>query len=191
MRQLQAQRDALMQQTQGSELIAPCDGTVLYLANATGGSVRAGNTAMVLSTEGALQIQGEYLSQALVESADEVQALVAGQRAAVEYLPMDEEEYISMLLSGGEMTTRFTFADGAPAGVQCGDYVLLLVKTRQRLNVLHLPPNALCHDATGYYVYLSAEDGGRERRDVEVGVRSSTAVEITAGLEEGDEVYVQ
>lgn len=191
MAQLEQQRETLKEQLADSELLAPCDGTVLMQSGSSGSSVRAGDTALVLAVQDEMVIQGEYISQALAQSADEVQAWINGKNVAVEYLPMDSEEYLSLLLSGGELTARFSFTQGVPSGVACGDYVLVLVKTQQRTDVLYLPPNAVSYDATGYYVYLADDAGGRTRRSVETGVRTSTAVEILDGLKEGDEVYVQ
>ena len=104
---------------------------------------------------------------------------------------MDEQEYVSLLLSGEEMTSRFAFADGVPEGVRAGDYAAVVVKTDQRQDVLWLPPGALCRDAAGEYVYIPGENGGKVRQDVKTGARTTTAVEITQGLSGGDVVYVQ
>ena len=156
-----------------------------------GGSAQASSTALVLARTDELVLQGEYLSQSLVESADGVWALVGDGRAELEYLPMDEQEYVSLLLSGEEMTSRFAFADGVPEGVRAGDYAAVVVKTDQRQDVLWLPPGALCRDAAGEYVYIPGENGGKVRQDVKTGARTTTAVEITQGLSGGDVVYVQ
>ena len=164
---------------------------MLYVAHPTGGSAQAGSTALVLARTDALVLQGEYLSQPLVESADGVWALVGDGRAELEYLPMDEQEYVSLLLSGEEMTSRFAFVNGVPEGVCAGDYAAVVVKTAQRQDVLWLPPGALCRDAAGEYVYVPGDDGGKVRQDVKTGARTTTAVEITQGLSEGDVVYVQ
>ena len=42
----------------------------------------------------------------------------------------------------------------------------------------------------GYYVYRKKDDKS-ERVDVKTGVKTKTAVEITEGLEEGEEIYVK
>jgi multidrug efflux pump subunit AcrA (membrane-fusion protein) len=76
--------------------------------------------------------------------------------------------------------------------------ILIRVYGSTRENVLILIPNAV-HDDTvvedgmprhSYFVYLD-EGGARVRRDIEVGLKSETAVEILSGLEEGDKVYVE
>ena len=189
--QQEQQRQELLERTEHAALLAPCDGTVLYVAHPTGGSAQAGSTALVLARTDELVLQGEYLSQSLVESADGVWALVGDGRAELEYLPMDEQEYVSLLLSGEEMTSRFAFADGVPEGVRAGDYAAVVVKTDQRQDVLWLPPGALCRDAAGEYVYIPGENGGKVRQNVKTGARTTTAVEITQGLSGGDVVYVQ
>ena len=189
MQQLQAERELLMERIEHSELVAPCDGEVAYIAHKAGEPVRGGSTAIALAQE-ELMLRGEYISGGEVETAAEVFAIVGDKTCAVEYLPMDQEEYISMLLSGAEMNTDFAFAGGAPVGIKAGEYALILIKKSLREQVLYLPPNTLENDAKGYYVYRADGNGGRERVDVEIGSRLSTAVEIKAGLKEGDEVYV-
>lgn len=189
--QQEKQRQELLECTENAVLVAPCGGTVLYVAHPTGGSAQVGSTALVLARMDRLVLQGEYLSPGLAESADEIWALVGDVRAEVEYLPMDEQEYVSLLLSGEEMTSRFAFTGGVPEGVGAGDYAAIVVKTGRREDVLWLPPGALCRDAAGEYVYVSGENGARERREVKSGARTTTAVEITEGLSEGEAVYVQ
>ncbi len=188
--QQEQQRQELLARTENATLYAPCDGTVLYVAHPTGGSAQMGSTALILARDDALVLQGQYLPQALAESADEIWALVGDCRVAVEYLPMDEQEYVSLLLSGEEMTSRFAFSGGVPEGVTAGDYAAVIVKTARREDVLYLPQGALCRDAAGEYVYIPGDNGGRVRQDVQSGARTTAAVEIAQGLKEGDVVYV-
>lgn len=189
MQQLNEERRLLQERIAHSELLAPCDGQVVYIAQIAGESARAGSTAIALSMD-TLMLKGEYLSEAVINAADEMTAMVGEALCEVEYVPMDQEEYISLLLSGAEMNTSFNFVGDVPQDAQAGDYVLLLVKTQLKEDVLYLPPNVLESDASGYYVYLADGNGGRERAEVKIGNRVSTAVEITEGLKEGDEVYV-
>lgn len=193
MQQLYAQREELEKVIARSELTAPVSGSIVYLAHLTTEGiktdVRAGDIAVMIATE-ELHLKGDYVSEAVIEAADEIYARVGTQNCAVEYMPMDRTAYISMLLSGAELTTEFAFADGVPEGAQAGDYALVLVKTRQKKGVLHLPVNAVERDAQGDYVYRVTDDGGRERVNVTVGYRNATAIEIEEGLEEGDVVYV-
>jgi multidrug efflux pump subunit AcrA (membrane-fusion protein) len=188
--QLKERRAPLEERVAGSALTAPFDGRVIYLPESGAQQARAGQTLAVLADESRLKLQGAFVSQSVVENAADIWALVGGQKARVEYEPMDSETYISKLLSGEEMDTCFVFADGAPKGARAGDYAAVIVKTRVREDVLYIPPNSLLHDAAGYYVYRVG-GGVRERVPVEVGYRNTTAVEIRAGLEEGDEIDVQ
>jgi multidrug efflux pump subunit AcrA (membrane-fusion protein) len=57
-------------------------------------------------------------------------------------------------------------------------------------DVLAVPKKALYNDGGSYYVY-QVVNGERVRRDVEIGVSTRLKVEITQGLREGDEIYVQ
>ena len=187
--QLHADRAELTRRITESELKAPCAGSVVYIAQGANEAARADSVAVMLATE-EMQLRGEYISEAILGLADEITAQVGSKTYRVEYLPMEEKEYISLVLSGAEMNTEFVFTDGTPAGIAAGDYALVCIKSLQQKDVLYLPVNAVEQDAVTAYVYRATENGGRERVDITVGERTPIAVEITAGLQEGDVVYV-
>lgn len=189
LKQMNSRRSELAGKIERSELKATAAGSVVGIKNDIGDYVRAGNTAVVLAQE-ELQLKGEYISESVIGIANEISALVRDSSCTVEYAPLDEQEYISLLLSGAQMYTCMTFAEEIPEGVQAGDYALVQIKTKQRENVLYLPVNAVERDAQSDYVFLKTADGGRERVNITVGVRTGTALEIVEGLQEGDEVYV-
>lgn len=189
MKQMNSRRSDLAEKIERSELKATASGSIVGIKNDIGDYVRASNTAVVLAQD-TLQLKGEYISESVIGMANEISVLVGDSSCAVEHIPMDEKEYISLLLSGAQMYTCMAFAEEIPEGVQAGDYALVLIKTKQRENVLYLPVNAVERDAQSDYVFLKTADGGRERVNITVGVRTGTALEIEEGLQEGDEVYV-
>lgn len=69
-------------------------------------------------------------------------------------------------------------------------YATIVIESNYVEDALQIPANALYSDNDGYYVYRKKDDKS-ERVDVKTGVKTKTAVEITEGLEEGEEIYVK
>lgn len=191
LKQLSAQKAELQLTIEASVLTAPFDGQVVYLPQIHNGStVRSGQTVVMLADESIPLLQGEFISASIIDNASELWGLVGDQTLALEYEPMDTEEYVSKLLSGEEMTTSFSLSGEIPADICMGDYAQVIIKSRSKSNVLYLPPNCLYRDASGNYVYVKDGDA-RRRVDVVVGNQTTVAIEIKEGLAKGDEVYVK
>ncbi|MCJ7841300.1 efflux RND transporter periplasmic adaptor subunit [Lederbergia sp. NSJ-179] len=77
-----------------------------------------------------------------------------------------------------------------PEDVKVGDMIDFEVITAKKDNTLILPINGLRSIAGRNYVQLIADNTKREV-DIEVGIKSSTEVEVLKGLEEGDQVIVK
>ena len=93
-------------------------------------------------------------------------------------------------LSGGELRSGFDFVDGAPEGTESGMYATVFVKSGLVEDALVVPANAIYTDESGRYVYLINGDT-RTRQAVSTGRFTTTLVQITDGLKEGDLVYVK
>ena len=87
----------------------------------------------------------------------------------------------------GRIWTVFTL--DSTQGLIAGQTAAVFVTTALQENALKVPINALFDEDGEYYVY-AVKDGVRTRRDVQVGLLTSTEGEITSGLEEGEIVYV-
>ncbi|MHA4845183.1 efflux RND transporter periplasmic adaptor subunit [Flavitalea antarctica] len=72
------------------------------------------------------------------------------------------------------------------AGLQAS--ILLPVKTKG--NVLTLPVDAVIRDGKGSHVWIATGEGKFEPRMVETGMEDNNSVEITKGIEQGEEVVV-
>jgi multidrug efflux pump subunit AcrA (membrane-fusion protein) len=55
-------------------------------------------------------------------------------------------------------------------------------------DALILPIEAVTRKRGGYVVGIEGQDGGTSEREIEIGVRNDTSVEVLSGLEEGDRV---
>jgi len=174
------------------QIIAPFDGQVIYGKQLTVGSyVSAYENVLFLADNSSMYVEGEYLSDLALKSANRLYALVGGHELELVARPVDQEEYLSVVLAGGTMRSKYDFAEEVPDDLELGMYVAVCMETNYVPEALLIPTNALMRDASGRYVYVYEEDGEtRTRRDVSIGVMTDWLVQITEGLEEGEVVYV-
>lgn len=178
------------QEAINNAVTAPFDGQVLYTAvTQPGEAVHGYEPVLWLADESRLFLKTEYLSDQAFESAARVSARIGDQEYGVSYVPYEEEEFFSMLLSGEDLWTKF-LVEGDGNDLKSGQYGALLVNRVYLENVLTVPANAVYRENGQSYVYL-VEEGQRIRRDVTVGYSTDARVQILEGLQEGEQVYVR
>lgn len=187
LRAIAESRAELESQLDGSAIVAPCDGRVAYLGCASGQAVGAYDTVCVVTDENSLTIQSDFVSQGDIADAIEIYALVGDAKYALEAEPVDEADYASSVLRGGEYLSVFTAADAN--GLSLGQSAVVCVVNMRKTGVLKVPVNSVFEDDGENYVYI-VDGESRVRRDVSVGVSSASEAEILSGLEEGEIVYV-
>ena len=181
--------EELEKQVSAGVLTAPCDGTVVHCAAAEGSYAMANNAVIWLAAADSARIRTEYLTADQVNRASELYAMVDGYRVEVEYVPLARKEYLAMKASGDVMQSTFLVKEANGHPVEAGMEVILFLTTDQAQDALLLPSNAVHRDTGGYYVYRVTPEG-RERQTVTRGVFTDALVQITQGLEEGEQVYV-
>lgn len=190
LRQIEEMKETLAlceEEAERAVVTAPCSGTVAYLFAEEGVQLDAGVTYLVLANDDALHLSCDYISEKNIASYQSVQAQIGGDIYDVEYLPYTEEELYALEEDGGPEESRF-WSDLLPDSLQAGDYVAFLF-SKGKENVLTVPNAAVFREENQYYVNIY-KDGTLERRKVEVGESSLNRTEITAGLEEQEQVFV-
>ena len=181
--------DELEKQLAAGVLSAPCDGTVVHCAAAEGSYAMANSALIWLAAEGSARIRTDYLTADQVGRASEVYAMVDGYRVEVDYVPLARKEYLAMKASGDTMQSTFLVTEDHGNPVDAGMEVVLFLTTDHAEDTLILPANSVHRDTGGYYVYRVTPEG-RVRQTVSRGIFTDALVEITEGLEEGEQVYV-
>lgn len=171
-------------------LIAPFDGTIIAINDLrTDYNVSAYDPILQIADDSRMRVEGEFVSQSILESAHEIYALIGDEKYPLEYIPLDMTEYLKVVFGGGTLRTQFSFVQ-PPEDVSCGDYAAVCIVTGYVENALTVPANAVYTDSAGRYVYrLDGEQ--RVRVNVHTGLSNSLYIQITDGLEEGDMVYVK
>ena len=174
-------------------LRAPFSGRIVYGDELRKGSwVTAYDPVGYISDDSQLSIISEYITESKLLTADRIYAHIGSRQYEIELVPVDQDEYISMLLSGVTMTTEFRIVGPQEylEEVEAGQYAAVCIYTNYVEDALLVPSGAVLRDASGRYVYVD-EDGTRVRRQVRIGKTTDALVQILEGLEEGEVVYVK
>lgn len=172
-----------------SNLLAPCDGVVMYLSNWNAEeTIEEGTVVAVIGKKGTKMILGDYIEEDYVESCDEYYALINGKKYAITNSPIDPNQIAVIDVFGGILQNTYYINDGSDE-IEYGDIASVIFIKDKKDNILYIPDEGIYQDIDGYYVYVKNENGEKIRRDVEVGTIWDTAVEIVSGLEEGETIY--
>ena len=187
---LQAEMDTLQKTLDQNVITAPFDGRVVHMNFIEHGQyVGAYSPLVYLADDTQLFVECSFINGATIKGAHELYAMIGSQRYALEHVEMDEKEYISKMLSGEKVMTRFALPASA-SSVASGEYAAVCLVSQHASEALTIPTNALFSDTSGRYVYVM-ENGSRVRRDVKVGMTTDWETQILEGIEEGEIVYVK
>ncbi|MBR6571127.1 MAG: biotin/lipoyl-binding protein [Clostridia bacterium] len=189
--ELESERERLLEEISRNVLYAPFDGRVMYMTSQLqrGSYVSAYTPLLYLADDTRLLVECEYITNAMLDSAHELYALVGAGQYAITPVEVDPQEYLSKVLAGEELRLQFTF-DQLDETLAPGQYAAVCVTNNYVADALLIPTNALYAAEGSLYVYVM-EDGVRVRRDVKRGATTDWLTQIVEGLEEGELVYVK
>ena len=190
--QQQRQLDSVNEELGNNEIVAPFDGRLVYMELLQkGDQIKAYDVVYYIADDTRLYIDSAYISESSLAIANQLYARIGGANYDITPQEFDWREYVAIALAGGELRTGFDFADGVVLDdIESGQYAAVFMKTGLVEDALVVPANALYTDSEGRYVY-KMEGDTRVRTEVTTGQSTTTLVEITEGLEEGDYVYVK
>lgn len=185
----QLQMDKMEGDSTQENVTAPYEGTVCYLYSCkTGDTISAGTVVAVIARDNSKKLFGEYIEKSVLADADRVYAVINEKEYTVTNVPYDQFQLASRTFWDLPLYSTFYFEDDDK--IENGMYATIVIESNYVEDALQIPANALYSDNDGYYVYRKKDDKS-ERVDVKTGVKTKTAVEITEGLEEGEEIYVK
>jgi len=183
----------LKERIEAATLRAPFDGIVQSVRTRVGELVQEYNTIVVVADPAALELQME------IRRVEDINKIARGQKALVEVARDRFAPATVVQITDIETGTSFSTAkmihleldDGlASTGLRLDDLVTVRLIVQERPDTLAIPRAALREFMGRTYVRVMEGDARREV-DVEVGIRTSTHVEILRGLSEGDIVIGQ
>ncbi len=169
----------------GASAVSP--GTVVAMNQyLTGDYVPQGTKMMAVGNPDDKEIVCEFISKASVSRAQDVYALIGGERFEVAYEVMEPEEYRRLKQSEDEVYTTFKLSD-PDQKASMGQYAVIVVVESSIRDALCIPRGAVNKDESGTYVYLY--DGNDSvYTPITVGESDGTYTQVLGGLAAGDRV---
>ena len=171
-----------------TELLAPADAHVLTRLVEPGQIVQPGRALLALALAGPTQLSAQvderFLDQLVVgQAATAVADAYPGQRFPVRVLSISP----AVDAQRGAIEIKFALVQQVPAFLRQDMTVSVEVETARRERALAVPVSALDGPTDGATATVRVvRDGRIEERAVQVGLRTLDAVEVQAGLAEGD-----
>ncbi len=189
----------LQRQKNNKMLLANRDGVVVALGYVnrsygpdyyySGDWIRENTISMALGDLNTKQLRCDYISNSDINKADDVYALVNGQRFEVEYQSLSSEEYERIEEKNGKVYGTFTVEDPNEV-IQLGDFATIVMEYEHREDVTAIPSNCIVRDGDEYYVYKLDGDSYSEQ-PVICGISDGQYTEILSGLSAGDLVRAE
>ncbi len=172
-----------------STIKAPFDGVVAAVADARAGEyVNKDKYYIAVADETRLVARCESIGTVAQRNVIRTELLLNGEVYDTEIIPRDERYLKEMRNTDEVKFDEFTIAGDDK--LSFGDNGVLRYITREKEDCIYIPTNTLRFGGGISYVYKDM-GGKHEKCEVTVGIKNELVAEITAGLEEGDVVYVQ
>lgn len=175
-------------ESSGLFLYATMDGIVTFAVK-EGDMVSASSLAVAISDNSKIYVKSDFVSSKDYERAERCYVKYLDTETEVAERPYNASEVKELFKNGQPVFSYFDIKSDNYA-FKIGDYLDLYLESAGKNDVLILPVNAVYFDDERSYVYKKDGDG-KVITDVQTGIKSTSFVEITGGLEEGDEVYVK
>lgn len=175
--------------TAGGDLATESAGTVVYLNTGEEGAILpAGTVVALVAKKDTKQLFGTYIDIWKVKAAHRIYAKIGDKEYSVTNVPYDTVTLSLRIAYKLPLYSTFYIEDAPELTI--GMYASIVVISDYVEDALQIPDNSLFTDVDGSYVYKK-KDGEFVRQEVKTGQETETMVQITEGLEEGDEVYVK
>lgn len=181
-------------------LKAPFAGTIVSISAEKGEEVEAYETLAVISDTSSLVVAASFSKEDLEEIAVGMKAKVdinalGVSDGKVKVMPVDTGSSEDGNSSGGNEPDKDSIdkyliveLDKWPEGIERGRPLSVSIVTERKENAVLIPISALRTIGSRTYVQVVEEDGTKREADVEVGMQTSTDVEIVKGLTPGQKV---
>ena len=107
-----------------------------------------------------------------------------------------DERYAAVLVAvspeivANQVGTRLRFAEGMPENIRQNQRLTTRILIEERPGVLTLQRGQFIESGGGRVAYVLDGNGLATRRQITLGARGLGAVEVSSGLEEGDQVVI-
>lgn len=180
-------------------LKAPFSGTMVSVSAEKGKAVEAYKTLAVISDTSSLVVAASFAKEDLEKIAVGMDAKVDINAAGVydgkvKVMPVNTNSSDNENNNGNQpekdSIDKYVIVqlDKWPKGIERGRPLSVSIVTERKENAVLIPISALRTIGSRTYVQVVEEDGSKREADVEVGLQTSTEIEIVKGLTPGQKV---
>lgn len=182
-------------------LKAPFSGTIVSIAAQKGGSIKSYDTVAVLSDTSSLVVAASFAKEDLTKIAVGMNAKVdinasGVYEGKVKVMPVstgsdnNDNGNSNPNQPDKDSIDKYVIVELAkwPEGIERGRPLSVSIVTERKENAVLIPASALRTIGSRTYVQVVESDGAKREVDVEVGLQTSTDVEIVKGLTPGQKV---
>ena len=186
---LQGQIDEAESSIASAQIVAPCDGVIVALADlSSGDAITAESPVIALASSDHAYVTCNYYTEEEIAAADRIYLKVNSEEYELTYLPYEDDAVLAEALTAGTALSTFE-VNGDPEAL-IGSYGLIYIITDLQEDVISVPINALYRDGNTYYVYVMDGDS-RIQTEVEIGIIGTMYAQVLSGVEEGAQLYVK
>lgn len=175
---------AMKEKISENTLTADVDGYVAYIAFKEE-ALAMENIVMIADTENLYVELQEELSEPTQKAMTRVYTTYLGEEVELKELPYSESEQRLAARNSMVLKPRFSVENKK---MVLGDYLDVHIVMGESSNTVAVPTTCLYTSDEKQYVY-KVVNGKKEKCFVETGITNGTDVEITSGVEEGDDIF--
>lgn len=175
---------AMKEKISENTLTADADGYVAYIAFKEE-ALAMENIVMIADTENLYVELQEELSEPTQKAMTRVYTTYLGEEVELKELPYSESEQRLAARNSMVLKPRFSVENKK---MVLGDYLDVHIVIGESSNAVAVPTTCLYTSDEKQYVY-KVVNGKKEKCFVETGITNGTDVEITSGVEEGDDIF--
>ena len=175
---------AMKEKIAENTLTADVDGYVAYIAFKEE-ALAMENIVMIADTENLYVELQEELSEPTQKAMTRVYTTYLGEEVELKELPYSESEQRLAARNSMVLKPRFSVENKK---MVLGDYLDVHIVIGESSNTVAVPTTCLYTSDEKQYVY-KVVNGKKEKCFVETGITNGTDVEITSGVEEGDDIF--
>ncbi len=184
------QLNYLLEDKKDCTLMAGMNGTVAALKYLDNGDWMESDVPMMAVADlDQKLLKSDYINKTVISKAEDVYALINGQRVEIEYREMDADEYMRLSELNDKVYSTFYIKD-ADVEIQMGDFATIVIINKSVKDVLTVPYDAVKKDDGSNYVYV-VENNQSTYTPVKVGMSDGVYTEIVSGIEENTNVLTE
>lgn len=145
-----------------------------------GETISQGTRVCAVTTPGVYKFDTEFVNAGILRKAEDIYAIVDGQRYEVTPVIIEGKEYEQLTKSNGSVYSSFILDENC--GLEYGTYGVIVIENKVHKDVLCVPNDAVHKESANSYVNVY-DNGTITKTEVKTGMKDGMYTEILSGIE--------